>query len=119
MGTFYLMQNDTANAFETELILPNGSVHDPTGRTVFLHITTQPAEGDPTPPATITRTMTVVPGPMVRYPWTPADWEPGALIVGRHLMQVESVLGVSRLTFPNKGYDALEITADLANPPPP
>ena len=110
MAKFFLKRGDTEPIFETALKLPDGTFHDPTGRAVWLHILL--ADG-----TKLTRSMSIFDGPngVVRYPWIPTDWDPGKLVTGAHSIEQESVLGNSRLTFPNDGTDRLIITGDIVD----
>ena len=113
MAKWFLKRGDTEPIFETALKLPDGAFHDPTGRAVWLHILL--ADGT----TKLVRAMTIFDGPngVVRYAWTPSDWDVGKLVVGNHVMEYESVLGNSRLTFPNveNDNDKLVITTDIAD----
>ena len=111
MAKFFLKRGDTEPVFETALKLPGGTFHNPTGRAVWLHILLDDETTE------LMRSMTIFDGPngVVRYAWIPTDWDSGKLVVGSHVVEVESVLGNSRLTFPNDGTDSLIITGDIAD----
>lgn len=110
MATFYLKKRDTRPILEVALKNPDGTAYDLTGYTATLHV----SKSDGT---VVTRAMVVDAAPttgIVRYTWVADDWVTApAITTGVHRMEYEVRAGLARLTFPNDGYDTLEVTEDL------
>lgn len=112
MGTFYLKENDLSPAFTATLKDPDGTAHDLTGQTAKLHIT---LEGG----TVLSKALTVTSATAgtVQYQWLAADWGSSGLVTGNHRIECEAFDsgGANRITFPNDGYDHLQILADFAD----
>jgi hypothetical protein len=114
MGIFSLKRGDTYPILEVILLNPDGTVHDLTGTVSYeLHIAL--ASG-----SVLTRPMTKEGADTegrLRYAWAPTDWDPGGLFASPYMHRMEyEVIGIAqnRLTFPNYGWDELEIRPDIA-----
>lgn len=116
MGVFYLKHGDTRPVLEAILKNPDGTVHDLTGVTsVKLHVQVGAVP--------FTRDMNVVGDPTtgtVQYAWAADDWITApalpALKAGKSKdlnMEYEAVGGSSDMTFPNNGYDTLQIWGEI------
>ncbi len=114
MGTLYLKQNDTEPDHVMVLKDPGGAVHVLNGdETVKLLVTLR---GTSTSLAFALQISNAAAGE-VKWVKTSAIWAPGMLVPGVHKVEVEVVTvgGADRLTFPNRGYDTLAIDPDLAD----
>jgi hypothetical protein len=115
VGTFYLKRGDTRPVLEVQLKNPDGSVHDLTGSTAWrLHVYVAQT-------VVFTREMTKQGADTLgtlRYAWQPADWAelptpaPADRIGLAMEFEVEGGSG-HRLTFPNGGFDTLQILGDV------
>ncbi len=115
MGTFYLKRGDTRPVLSVALKNPDGSAFDLTGvSSVTLHVKLHDG-------TTFERAMVVDADPttgIATYTWVPTDWDTGGLVVGvsiEHRMEYEVLTGTVRQTFPNSGYDVLQIAVDIAD----
>lgn len=118
MATFNLKARDTRPILEVALTNPDGTAHDLTGSTAWkLHLWVDAS-------TVLTRDM-VKEGAdtagVLRYTWQATDWDAGNLPTpispyGKQeiYMEYEVIGGTARMTFPNDGFDILEITGDLA-----
>lgn len=124
MAIFSLKARDTRPILEVQLKNPDGSNHDLTGSTAWkLHIQVSPT-------VVLVRDLTKQ-GPdadgTLRYSWAATDWDPAVSTDPKlptpstpwetvELEMEYKVLGgaSSRMTFPNDGYDKLQILGDLA-----
>lgn len=113
MGTYYLKARDTLPTLEVVLLKPDLTPYDPSGGVVTMHV--RLSNG-----SVLSRTMTIHNGPLgiVRYGWLATDWSAVAptvnVVAGSHRMEYEVVgPGAARLTFPNDGYDTLQVSSDI------
>lgn len=122
MALFQLKRGDTLPILEVELVNPDGTPHDVTGKDVKLHIHLSDGQSYGTK---LERDMTIAnaAGGVVRYAWQPSDWDAGGLKVGplppltrgdvEHRMEYEAISGSDRITFPSAGFDTLRIFPDV------
>lgn len=115
MGTLYLKENDTEPDSVIVLKDPDDSVHVLDGtETCTLHV-----ELDDQARTKLQFALTIsnAAGGQVTWEKTAADWGTGKLVPGLHKLEVEVVTvgGADRLTFPNDGYDELDITPHLGD----
>jgi hypothetical protein len=119
---FVLKYRDTRPILEVALKNPDGTAHDLTGSTAWaLHV--RLPDG-----TTFTRSLAkqgADTAGVLRYIWQAADWVsgtsppepvlPAPAPSGRRLLRMEYEVtgGSSRMTFPNDGYDLLEIVGDM------
>lgn len=116
MGIFHLKEFDTQPILMVALVNPNGTPHDLTvgSPSVKLHINLANDVGK------MTRQMTIddASGGIVVYLWDRiTDWDtPGNLFASTaHLMDYEVTRAISRVTFPNDGYDTLSILRHITD----
>ena len=113
---FRLKYRDTRPILEVALKNPDGTPHDLTGSTAWkLHIRVSAA-------LTLTRDLVKFGADgdgVLRYTWVATDWDTGNLPIVSSTslkvlpMEYEIFGGTQRMTFPNSGYDRLEIRGDL------
>jgi hypothetical protein len=117
MAIFSIKYRDTRPVLEVALKNPDGSAHDLTGTTAWkLHIRLSSS-------TVMTRDLVkqgLDTAGVLRYTWVSTDWNAGSLpsvpahSVKEFPMEYEVLAGTVRLTFPNDGYDTLQIRGDLA-----
>lgn len=122
MAVFTLKRGDTLPVLEVELLNPDGTPHDLSGKTVVLRIHLSTGKSYATK---LERTMTVqdAEGGVARYAWQPSDWDEGNLEAGplpplnpgevEHRMEYEAISGSGRISFPSDSFDTLRIFPDI------
>jgi len=108
MSQFSIKRGDTLAVFSVTLVAPSGSAQDLSGASgVTLKLKSQRTGN------VVTREMDVVAAAQgaVAYTWQAEDW--AEIGLGFHNVEYVVTIPAGTLTFPNDGYDVLQVRPRL------